>query len=477
MSLFTACSDDDPDYSTTIDQEMVGDYKGALDVTVGGAPSSIPQKISLAKAGATSVNLVISNFSFGGMPLGDIKLLNCQLEQDGNKYTCERKEDITLAAPIGTVPAQVAIVIEGGKVTVSLDIDWNNIPVEVVYKGTRLNGSESKEAKITEFIFDRKVAAADSLVTETVIDEATKSISIYVVDTIKAEYLKLLVPTIKISDKATLSPASGEKQDFNAPVKYTVVAEDGTVVEYTASVAGNKYDFETWSNKGVMYKDIFQPVGWATCNDAVGLIKNLGFLGGITYKGDYPVRETNDCVTGEKAVLMESVDTKGGNLFGQVVPKVTAGTAFLGSFDAMAAVQDPMATTSFGMMYDRKPIEVKGFFKYTAGADFYNEKGEKIDTKDQCSIAAVLYEVANSDETLDGNTIYKSESIVASAMFYNGGQAEYAPFSLKLDYKKQYAASKKYKFAVIFSASKDGAAYQAAVGSKLYVDNVSIVCE
>ena len=36
MSLFIACSDDDPDYSTAIDGEIVGNYKGTLNVTVQG---------------------------------------------------------------------------------------------------------------------------------------------------------------------------------------------------------------------------------------------------------------------------------------------------------------------------------------------------------------------------------------------------------------------------------------------------------
>lgn len=53
MSLFIACSDDDPDYSTVIEGEIVGNYKGTLDVTVQGQPlgKDIPQKISVVKAG------------------------------------------------------------------------------------------------------------------------------------------------------------------------------------------------------------------------------------------------------------------------------------------------------------------------------------------------------------------------------------------------------------------------------------------
>ena len=41
--------------------------------------------------------------------------------------------------------------------------------------------------------------------------------------------------------------------------------------------------------------------------------------------------------------------------------------------------------------------------------------------------------------------------------------------------QKAYDSSKKYKFAIIFSASADGASYNAAVGSKLLIDNVSVV--
>lgn len=37
-----------------------------------------------------------------------------------------------------------------------------------------------------------------------------------------------LVPTITVSDKATVSPATGVAQDFSKAVTYTVTAEDGT---------------------------------------------------------------------------------------------------------------------------------------------------------------------------------------------------------------------------------------------------------
>ena len=51
-------------------------------------------------------------------------------------------------------------------------------------------------------------------------------------------------------------------------------------------------------------------------------------------------------------------------------------------------------------------------------------------------LSAVLYEVEDVKETLDGNNIYTSEKIVASSVYTNTGTSEYTPFELKLEYKK-----------------------------------------
>ncbi len=46
-----------------------------------------------------------------------------------------------------------------------------------------------------------------------------------------------LVPTIDVSDKATIEPKSGVAQDFTNPVTYTVTAEDGSKKEYVVTVS------------------------------------------------------------------------------------------------------------------------------------------------------------------------------------------------------------------------------------------------
>ena len=48
--------------------------------------------------------------------------------------------------------------------------------------------------------------------------------------------LSILVPTIEISLRASLSPECGTPTDFSGPVVYTVTAEDGTTKTFTISV-------------------------------------------------------------------------------------------------------------------------------------------------------------------------------------------------------------------------------------------------
>lgn len=494
MGTFTACSsDDEPGVTTPAAADVTGNYKGNLDVKITQGEMEIPggkvenQLVSVTKAGESTVSLSISDFSFMGIQIGDINLNECQLSGSGDKYTFTGTTKVNAAILTADVDAEGTF--EGDKLTINMDIAASlgsvKQTVKVVYTGTKLTGSESSEAKILSFVFDQEVSAANAVVLEQpVVDETAKTIKFAVSADATSDDLSKLMPTIEVSEKATVTPASGAVQDFSngKTVTYTVTAENGTKVTYTASVYGNvtPYDFENWSYVSSPSSEddrLYTAEGWASCNDAVGLIKQMGSWFGITYTGEYPVRPSDDAFAGEKAALLESVDTKGGNILGQTVPKVTSASIFLGSFNAMAAVTSPMATTNFGIMYDKQPLKVTGYYKYTPGTEFYNANGELQEgVTDKCAMSAVLYEVSSEDETLNGSNIYTSDKIVAKAVFTSDKSVDtYTPFELNLEYAKAYDFSKKYKFAIIFSASADGASYNAAVGSKLLIDNVSVV--
>ena len=471
--------------SYPIDEQLAGEYKGLLDISLGGSPigSDIPKNITVAKMDGETVSLTLEDFSFMGIELGTIKVDSCKItdsEVSEYEYSLSGEQTLTL-----NVIGEQHVTVDGGfadnTISLTISLDFNGTPVDVTFDGTKLTGNESSEALITSFTFDAS-NSANAAVFGTTLDQDNRTVSVSMnPDTAGAWDLTALVPTIEVSQGATVTPASGSAIDLSngKSVTFTVVAENGTENTYTVSASGSIYfyDFETWTSEGAMYpEEITNPVGWATCNDAVGLIKNLGSLGGIKYEGEYPVRPTDNGLEGKGAII-ESVYTTGGNIFGQKIPAVTSGTIFLGTFNAMAAMQNPMATTEFGILFEDKPLAVTGWLKYTPGEEFYNENGEVIDQQDLGTVNAVLYEVTSEDETLNGSNIYTSEKICATGSFETAGAAEFTQFTVNMEYVKDYDPAKTYKLAVIFAASKEGNQYRAASGSIMVVDNVSIICE
>jgi hypothetical protein len=87
---------------------------------------------------------------------------------------------------------------------------------------------KSSEKQITAFSF-----AALNPVVSASIDQASRKITA----TVPADAdLTKLVPTITVTAKATVSPASGVAQNFSSPLSYTVTAEDGSRQVYEVSV-------------------------------------------------------------------------------------------------------------------------------------------------------------------------------------------------------------------------------------------------
>lgn len=465
-----------------IDEQLAGEYKGLLDILLGGSPlgSDIPKNITVAKVDGETVSLTLEDFSFMGMELGTIKVDSCRLalsDVPEYDYTFTGEQTMTFDA-IGEQHITVDGYFFGNTISININIDFMGTPVVVTFDGTRLTGDESSEALITSFTFDSS-NPANAAVYSSSLDQESRTVSVTVQD---GGDVTALVPTVEVSAGATFIPAAGASIDLSngKSVIYTVIAEDGTVNEYTVSVYGRAayfYDFEDWTSDGAMYSDVLNPVGWATCNDAVALIKYMGgLLGHPSYEGEYPVRPTDDGVEGKGAII-ESVYTAYGNMMGQTIPAVTSGTIFLGTFNAMAAMLDPMSTTQFGILFEDKPLAVTGWLKYTPGEDFYDENGNIIDQQDLGTVNAVLYEVSDESETLNGSDIYTSESICATGSFETAGLEDFTQFSFDLEYIKEYDPAKTYKLAVIFAASKEGNQYRAASGSIMVVDNVTIICE
>ena len=87
---------------------------------------------------------------------------------------------------------------------------------------------KSSEKQLVSFVFSTL-----SPVVRAAIDQTTKKITATLPTDAR---LTALVPTVTVSAKATVAPASGTVQNFTAPVSYTVTAEDGSSQIYEVTV-------------------------------------------------------------------------------------------------------------------------------------------------------------------------------------------------------------------------------------------------
>ena len=78
-SYTATATKDQPSYP--IDEQLAGEYKGLLDIMLGGDPvgSDIPKNITVAKVDDENVSLTLEDFSFMGMELGTIKVDSCRI--------------------------------------------------------------------------------------------------------------------------------------------------------------------------------------------------------------------------------------------------------------------------------------------------------------------------------------------------------------------------------------------------------------
>ena len=102
--------------------------------------------------------------------------------------------------------------------------------------------------------------------------------------------------------------------------------------------------------------------------------------------------------------------------------------------------------------------------------------------RDDFAIYAVLYEVTSQEPYLDGTNSLTSSKIVLKAELENRKETDqWTSFAIdfksvdgrKIDENKLEAG--KYNLAIIMSSSKDGAVFNGAVGSTLYVDEIELI--
>lgn len=487
VGFFASCSDDDPE--TIQNGEIDGVYMGELDVNVAGdiEVNDIKQKVYITKTGENQIKMELKEFKFQSINLGTIAVENMSVKKNGNSCAFAGNQNITLL--VGECAVTVNGTIEGNKLAMNIAVvAGGTLNVKVNFAGTKLAADQSSDAAILSF----KVKIGEKDVEGTIDGDR---ISFIIPDGIEE---KTFVPTITVSEKATISPASGVEQDFSSPVTYTVTSEDGIVTNtYTVSISGQIRDFsfdewETVKSNTVGSKEQYDvPTGlFGTSNPGIMSINEM-FGSNLPELFSYTVSP----VEGQsgKAAKLETVytymflqGTDFNALLGGLVPYVTAGSLFTGSFKT--DMNNTLNSTKFGIPFVGEPASLTGYYKYTPGATYYDNKNKVVaDKTDQCSIYAVLYEELLDDDknNIPLNGDYKdkdlyigsSSRIIMKAALEDGtAKSEWTSFSVpfKLLEGKSYDATKNYYLAIVCSSSAEGDYFMGAPGSTLLIDNFTV---
>ena len=145
----------------------------------------------------------------------------------------------------------------------------------VYYTVTAMNGTTAQymvEAVVHDAENEKSILSFrfDALDEEGAIDEIARRISFLLP---AGTDVTELVPTIEVSEGATVEPASGVAQDFTNPVNYTVTAQNGTTAVYTVTVVVEGGDVEP-TGKTVLIKD-FTGARCVNCPAAAEYAHNL----------------------------------------------------------------------------------------------------------------------------------------------------------------------------------------------------------
>ncbi|KAA5471998.1 PCMD domain-containing protein [Bacteroides caccae] len=273
------------------------------------------------------------------------------------------------------------------------------------------------------------------------------------------------------------------------PRLFKVTSEDGAFsATYTIRLWQTEmpftYDFETLSSDNPYHKftednpssgTIIRRLELASGNPGFELTKMAKAPDG------YPTVQVNGGVDGGKCVKLETKDT--GSFGSMVKMYIAAGNLFIGSFEVGQALSgNAMKATHFGFPFFYYPLRLEGWYKYKAGPTF-SSKGKPVEgRKDECDIYGVLYETDDNVQFLDGSTSLDSPNIVALAR--NIKELPETDIWKQFNFKFEPQNGKSidpdklgkgiYKLAIVFSSSVDGAKFEGAVGSTLYIDKVTI---
>lgn len=301
--------------------------------------------------------------------------------------------------------------------------------------------------------------------------------------------------TLYLNDGAgTLTPYDAAlTRDFTQPKLYSVTSEDRRFTkDYSVSFAVpqpvDSCTFESYSydNESHNYMTLLQQQEDGSLNAHIWDSGNAGYkLTGMASTPEaYPTVFAIDSITGSRCAKLTTCTTGNFGMMTRPRMPIAAGNLFIGEFRIAQAMLAPRKATRFGLQIVKgEPATLSGWYRYTAGPTFTDkDKNVRPELHDTADIYAVLYEVdPDNFQPLDGDSILSSSRTVSLARIADPGEPQQWTFfsePFRPQNGKTFSAERLqrngYAIAIVMTSSRQGAYFEGAVGSELWVDNIKI---
>lgn len=312
-----------------------------------------------------------------------------------------------------------------------------------------------------------------------------------------------LAPEFELTPGATIEPASGTARNFTLPQTYTVTSEDRKWSKtYTITVQQDRKIFPNYDFEGVTIMAQgdrhYHQIEERDEQDAATLIwssGNSGFVMAAAMDGlpdDPTLYPTVSVDNGRTGKCVKLTTRKPMNETVSKLAPIAAGNLFTGTFQ-LISIDKAALCTHFGAgeVFPYKPISLEGYFKYKRGPEpmIIGKPEYHQNDDDMWDIYAVLYDATKAANAyLDGYNILSDPSIVMlahltheeRAEFGNGGETDewtyfyipFQPFEGGTAFDEAKMKNGDYNMAIVMSSSEEGAYFNGAEGSTLYVDDV-----
>lgn len=301
---------------------------------------------------------------------------------------------------------------------------------------------------------------------------------IYVTVANDANIHALAVDSISLSTFASISPDPKEAQDFSKPFIYTVMAEDGTSVNYTVFVSQETSNpqlensgFDDWyTPNGKAYKQPGKDAStiWSSAND------------GVTTTGSNNFNTTPVLISGTD--FAAQLVTKDLGLIAQITKqRMGAATLFTGKF--VLNISNPSLSAQFGIPFQAKPSAFSIDYNYKAGTPYKDGSNNIISKLDSADLY-ILLENRNDPNAIKriatgwlrvGNSDDASYKKTTIPLIYGQLPAETPAYQKPLNGIYGAATEAVTHISVVFSSSANGINYEGGVNSTLLLNNFSLI--